>query len=66
MPIAQIFVDLSTWSTKKDQLQPSTPCAIVLIICQLFPMYTQQYTSILTWFVVEIIHQSKGNDLISV
>jgi len=34
---AQILAHLSTCSTERDRLRPSTPCATVLIIWQLFP-----------------------------
>ena len=33
----QILADLSTCSTERDRLRPSTPCVTVLIIWQLFP-----------------------------
>ena len=39
----QVLADLSTCSTERDRLRPSTPCATVLIIWQLFPTYAIRF-----------------------
>jgi len=40
---AQILTDLSTCSTERGRLRPSTPCATVLIIRQLFTKYSIRF-----------------------
>ena len=40
---AQILADLSNPSTERDRLRPSTPCATVLIIQQLLPIYMHHH-----------------------
>ena len=38
-----MLADLSNWPTEREWLQLNTPCAIVLIIWQLFPTYVQHH-----------------------